>query len=75
MNCDSDLFKYYSKGRTQKRKRPSAIDLILEDQPHLKEYARQRTLVSLNMRRRVIKSMRKAKNFPVKQLCRETKIV
>ena len=50
------------------------MELILEEQPHLKEYARQRELVGLNVKRRMIKSFRKAGSLSVKQLCRDSKI-
>ena len=36
------------------------MDLIFEEQPHLREYARQRALVGSNLKqRRVVKSLRK----------------
>ena len=39
-NCEKNLVKYFYDGGVSKRKRNSAIDLILEEQPHLREYAR-----------------------------------
>lgn len=39
-NCEESLLKYYCDAKGSRRKRHSAIDLILEDQPHLREYAR-----------------------------------
>jgi hypothetical protein len=59
-NCEESLLKHYSDAKGTKRKRHTAVDLILEDQPHLREYARQRTLVGLNMKRRMVKSFQKA---------------
>lgn len=50
------------------------MELILDEQPHLKEYARQRALVGLNVKRRMIKSFRKAATLNVRQLCRDSKI-
>ena len=46
------------------------MDKILEDAPHLREYARQRTLVNTNMRKRMIKGFKKASTLGVKQLSR-----
>ena len=71
---DENLVKYYNGGRSKKRQRPTAVELILEEQPHLQEYARQRALVGLNVKRRMIKQFRKAGTLPVKQLCRNAKI-
>lgn len=71
---DENLVKYFNGGRSKKRQRPTAVQLILEEQPHLQEYARQRALVGLNVKRRMIKQFRKAGTLQVKQLCRNAKI-
>jgi len=73
-NCEENLLKYYCDGKGSRRKRHSVIDLILEDQPHLREYARQRTLVGLNMKRRMVKSFHKAGSVALKQLARNSKL-
>ena len=52
----------------------SVMDKILEDAPHLREYARQRTLVNTNMRKRMIKGFKKASTLGVKQLSRQSKV-
>ena len=71
---DESLYKYFNDGRGRKRKRVSTMDLILEEQPHLREYARQRTLVGLNLKRRMVKSFQKAGSMQLKKLARSTKI-
>ena len=73
-NCEKNLAKYFFDGGTSKRKKHSAIDLILEDKPHLREYARQRALVGQNMKRRMLKSFKKAGSLTVKNLARQSKI-
>ena len=73
-NCEESLLRYYCDAKGSRRKRNSAIDLILEDQPHLREYARQRTLVGLNMKRRMVKSFHKAGSVALKQLARNSKL-
>lgn len=67
---DENLYKYFNDGRGRKRKRVSTMDLILEEQPHLREYARQRTLVGLNLKRRMVKSFQKAGSMQLKKLAR-----
>ena len=71
---DENLIKYFDDSRTRKRKRVTTMDLILEEQPHLREYAKQRTLVGLNLKRRMVKSFQKAGSMQLKKLARQTKI-
>jgi len=43
------------------------MDLIFEDQPYLREYARQRSLVGPNLKqRRIVKSLKKAETMNLK---------
>lgn len=51
------------------------MDLIFEEQPLLRDYARQRALACNNLKqRRVVKSLRKIQNIGMKQMCRESKL-
>ena len=63
--------KNYLKGGVgQKRKRTSFLEMIMEDEPYLKDYARQRALVNVDMRRRMTKRFRKAADFEIKNLAK-----
>ena len=53
-----------------KRKQNSTVDLILQDLPHLKEYARQRSLVGLGQKRRLIKRFQKTEKLGLKSLAK-----
>jgi len=71
MNRDADLVKYYGRRNNKNKDRVSVMDLIFEDQPYLREYARQRSLVGTSLKkRRIVKSFKKIENINLKSLYR-----
>ena len=70
MNRDTELIKYFGReGHSMSNRKRSAnvMEMIFEDMPYLREYARQRSLVGPNLkRRRVVKAMRKVESINLK---------
>ena len=58
-----------------RKRRANVMEMIFEEMPYLREYARQRSLVGPNLkRRRVVKAMRKVESINLKQLSKDSKL-